>query len=116
MGKKVFFLGFAMIFLFACGEPPREGCEINTEIKPTVSEGFCIESLKCYTDGVTNISSYTCFCDKICLCFFAVQKDCESIKDVSCEKSNSMMLMDKGFCLEDGKRKVLEDMFELMKE
>lgn len=108
-----------VIFLVSCGgEIPREpdGCKANAEIERVETKTFCTESIRCVNDGDVSFSNYMCFCDNICLCFFSVLTNCESVFGNSCDSNSSMLLMGGETCLQPNKRTLLEDLYNKTQE
>lgn len=111
-----------LLFLTACVDHTLiepDGCALNTEVDQIDAEEVCFESLRCTKRGEVSFSNYMCFCDGLCLCFFSVLTDCESVYD-ECTSNGSMLIMSGGFCLNPDKRKILEELFnetqQIMKE
>ena len=114
---------FLVLFLIACGsydspadELPElekiieiDSCKQNPEIKKTEIKEICSNSVRCSTAGEISLTNYMCFCSNICICFFSILSDCESMYDETCEKDGSIMFLSKDFCLSVDKIKFLKD-------
>jgi hypothetical protein len=116
--KKFGFIIFLILFFCNCGrsnvipEVHNHYCEDNKEIEEIKNQGVCIKSIICYGDK-TSIFSYGCFCDLLCLCFFAESNNCTSIKSKKCEHKSYMFIFPKEACFVDN---LLENMIEMKKK
>jgi len=110
---------FSLLFLAGCSSPhlaEPDGCTPNQAIEKIELENICVDSMRCVKDEVAILSSYACFCDGVCLCFFSVTDDC-SFKDKECKKHSGLMaIMPSNFCLLEGKQDILREFSEEVAE